>query len=131
MSIAPPSDANPLSLLMADAKAFVFDVIPSPTPPKSVNTALCFRQFSAENTMLSGGIVFGVHSATCRHNARPNNKNVVDIISITCKQKRKIHIREIRIFRFADDIREKRKAKTFLENPISKKTNNIYKKLIN
>lgn len=48
MSCAPPSDAKWLRLAMADLNAAVFDVTPSPLPPKSVKLAVCFRQLIAE-----------------------------------------------------------------------------------
>lgn len=46
-SCDPPSDANWLRWSIAALKAFVFDVVPSPTPPKSSNEALWALQLIA------------------------------------------------------------------------------------
>lgn len=81
ISSAPPSDANWLSLLIADRKASVLDVLPSPTPPKSVKTALCFLQLMAGYCTLAK-LLAALHSATLT----PPNPNITttEITAITC-----------------------------------------------
>ena len=85
-SNAPPSDAYLLRLPIAYSKAFVLDVLPSPTPPKSVKTALCFRQLIAGYSRSSNLLLATLHSATLTP-TDPNNKTV-EITPTTCRKTR-------------------------------------------
>lgn len=81
VSCAPPSEAYLLSLEIAEANAFVFDVFPSPTPPNSVKLALCFRQFIAGYFTAA---TFFRHS-TSGEPSKPNMK-ITEITSKTCRR---------------------------------------------
>lgn len=83
-SWAPPSEATFLRLAMAALNAAVFEVFPSPFPPKSVKTAPCFRQFIAEYGICS---VKSLHSAIFRH-SNPSRKQIKKV-SIFCKNSKK------------------------------------------
>jgi len=81
MSCAPPSDAYWLRLLIAFRKTLVLDLTPSPTPPKSVKSALCFLQLTAGYSIPPFRTL---HSATftfCDPNIRTK-----EITPITCTQ---------------------------------------------
>jgi len=54
--VEPPSEPYWLSLLIAELKAFVFDVFPSPTPPKSFKLPLCFLQLMAEYSVFANSL---------------------------------------------------------------------------
>lgn len=82
MSCAPPSDACRLRLLIAFRKALVLDLTPSPTPPKSVKTALCFLQLMASYSLPP---FTTLHSATFTF-SDPNIRTK-QITPITCTQK--------------------------------------------
>jgi hypothetical protein len=84
ISCAPPSDAYLLRLSIAALKALVFDVFPSPTAPKSVKTALCFRQFIAGYCKVDETLA--LHSAT-RKLSIPNIR-IAGIVRITCISKK-------------------------------------------
>ena len=64
ISCAPPSPATWLRFAMADLKALVFIVFPSPFAPKSVSTALCFRQFIARYSSLPPPLTLLISSPT-------------------------------------------------------------------
>ena len=85
ISCAPPSDAYLLRLSIAALKALVFDVFPSPTAPKSVKTALCFRQFIAGYCEVDETLT--LHSAT-RKLSIPNIR-IAGIVRITCISKKR------------------------------------------
>ena len=88
ISCAPPSDAYVLSFWIAALKAFVFDVFPSPTAPKSVKTALCFRQFIAGYSIFPPLSLWWLwlfrHSATLKVSIPK-----ITIAEITCKHQQK------------------------------------------
>lgn len=76
-SIEPPSDWNWLRWSTAVRKASVFNVLPSPTPPKSVNDAVCALQLMAGYSTVS-------HLCTlCRPWTLPNAARITTASSKT------------------------------------------------
>uniref|UniRef100_M1AKE1 Glycoside hydrolase, family 28 n=1 Tax=Solanum tuberosum TaxID=4113 RepID=M1AKE1_SOLTU len=76
MSCAPPSVANLLNSSIAFRNASVFDVFPSPLPPKSVNNAVCFQQLKAS---------YSIHSAVLRQSI-PHVKTTINFLR-NCSKK--------------------------------------------
>jgi hypothetical protein len=68
-----------LRLWIAALKALVFDVFPSPTAPKSVKSALCFRQFIAWYCKEALAVL---HSAVWELSI-PNTR-IAEMVRMTC-----------------------------------------------